>query len=187
MFSHDVMVNEIGRLHKFALRLTRNTHNADDLVQATVLRALEKSDLFVEGTNFFGWASKIMFNIFISQYRRKTKFETQYDPEDFLNKLCSEPKQEIVVDLKKVTRAIERLSKDHRQILEMACIEGMLYEEVAEELDIPVGTVRSRIARARSHLHTLLEEQEFRLNDDETMPLPAIAKTSGQQQAVTHH
>ena len=86
MFNNTDLTNEMDRLKKFAYRLTKNTHDAEDLVQSTVLRAMEKKHLFQDGTNLYSWSSKIMFNLFVSSYRRKTKYETQYDPEPYLDK-----------------------------------------------------------------------------------------------------
>lgn len=144
-------------LRKFALKLTRNTADADDLLQSTLLRALEKKDLFEEGTDLFRWTSKIMFNIFVSGYRRKTKFETQYDPETVLDNHAVDANQENACDLKRVKMAMTELSEDHREILVLVCVKGMQYEEVAEALKIPVGTVRSRLSRARESLQRLMD------------------------------
>ena len=88
MFKQEELVHEMGNLRKFALRLTRNVHEAEDLVQSTLLRALEKKDYFQENTNLFSWTSKIMFNLFVTGYRRKKKFESQYDPEPHI---CTPP------------------------------------------------------------------------------------------------
>jgi RNA polymerase sigma-70 factor, ECF subfamily len=157
MFTEQALVGEIDNLRRFALRLTRNTSDADDLVQATLVRALEKKDYFEENTNLFSWASKIMFNLFASQYRRKKRFETQYDPVPYLEQASISPSQEITTDLAKVRESMKQLSKEHRDMLVLVCIRGMRYEEVSEMLQIPVGTVRSRLSRARKQLQDLLE------------------------------
>ncbi|MEZ0225467.1 MAG: sigma-70 family RNA polymerase sigma factor [Alphaproteobacteria bacterium] len=157
MFTEQALVGEIENLRRFALRLTRNTSDADDLVQGTLVRALEKKDYFEENTNLFSWASKIMFNLFASQYRRKKRFETQYDPMPYLEQASIGPSQEITTDLAKVRESMKRLSKEHRDMLVLVCIRGMRYEEVSEMLQIPVGTVRSRLSRARKQLQDLLE------------------------------
>lgn len=152
MFNPNALVNETTKLQKFALRLTRNKADADDLVQNTLLRALEKNEQFEEGTDLFKWSARIMFNSFVSQYRRKTKFETQYDPSSYIDSLSMMPTQEDCLDLKIVNAAMTRLSAEHREILVMVCIKGMQYEETAELLGLPVGTVRSRLSRARDAL-----------------------------------
>ncbi len=157
MFKSNALLPEIPRLRRFAMRLTRNASDADDLVQSSLLRAMQKQDLFKEGTNLFSWVSRIMFNIFATQFRRKKKFETQYDPEHYIDKACISPSQEANVDIVTVSECMQRLSRKHRDILVDVCVKGMSYEEVALKLCIPVGTVRSRLSRARSTLQELLE------------------------------
>lgn len=152
MFNPAELVNEAPKLQKFALRLTRNKADADDLVQATMLRALEKNDMFEDGTDLFKWTARIMFNSFVSQYRRKTKFETQYDPSTYIDSMSVAPSQEEAMDLKIVNAAMNRLSAEHREILALVCIRGLRYEEAAAKLSLPVGTVRSRLSRARDAL-----------------------------------
>ena len=156
MFNNAELIQETDRLEKFAYRLTHNKSDADDLVQATLLRAIEKKHLFKEGTNLYSWISKVMYNLFVSKYRRKTKFETQYDPEPYLEKQSVKAHQEINMEIQEVQEAIDELSDDHKDILVMICIKGMRYAEVSEKLQIPVGTVRSRLSRARESLQDLL-------------------------------
>ncbi len=157
MFEQTALMNEVDNLKKFALKLTRNESDADDLLQSTILRALEKKQLFQAGTNLFSWTSKIMFNLFVSEYRRKSKFETQYDPENYIAAQTVEATQEENMDFMKVNEAMSNLSADHREILVMVCVKGMQYADVSEALQIPVGTVRSRLSRARESLQALLD------------------------------
>ena len=119
MFNQEELVGEMDKLKKFALKLTRNNSNADDLMQSTVLRALEKSHLFDEGTNLFSWSSKIMYNLFVSEYRRKIKFETQYNPEHSIELRSIPASQEDVMELSETSEAMHALSEDHRGILHM--------------------------------------------------------------------
>jgi len=116
MFVESDLIDEMTNLRKFALRLTRNLHDADDLLQMTLLRAMEKKHMFETDTNLFRWASKIMFNIFVSNYRQKTKFQTQYDPEIYISNQSVAPRQETEMELKKVGEAMEILSNDHKEI-----------------------------------------------------------------------
>lgn len=157
MLAQIELVAETGKLQKFALRLTQNKADADDLVQSTCLRALEKADYFEDGTNLFSWTSKIMYNLFVSGYRRKVKFETQYDPESYLEKQSVKPAQDAKMDFSDVQRAMEKINADHRDILTLVCIEGGSYQQVADILEIPVGTVRSRLFRARVSLQFMLD------------------------------
>ncbi len=156
MFTHNELVHEMDGLKKFALKLTRQESDADDLTQSTVLKAMEKNYLFQDDTNLFKWTSKIMYNLFISDYRRKTKFETQYDLEDYLEQRGTKETQEIEVEFQEVCEAMKNLSSEHYEILSLICIKGMSYAEVSEFLQIPAGTVRSRLFRARENLHALL-------------------------------
>ena len=187
MFEQKALVSEMANLNRFALRLTRNTSDAEDLVQATMLRALEKSDYFEEGTNLFSWTSKIMFNIFASQYRRKKKFETQYDPMPYLEAASVAPQQEAVTDLAKVKETMKLLSKEHREMLTYVCIRGLRYEEVSEILQIPVGTVRSRLSRARKQLADLLESREPMLVENNADIIPAHLMNGAAQDFTAHN
>lgn len=157
MFKNETLIEEIDHLKKFALRLTRNPADAEDLLQATLLRAFEKKNLFQEGTNLFGWSSKIMFNIFVSGYRRRQKFETQYDPESFIDNRSVAAGQDGQMEWEDVKTAINSLSDSHQEILTMVCVHGMEYAEVADALKVPVGTVRSRLSRARENLQVALD------------------------------
>ncbi len=157
MFTQDALTKEMGNLRRFAMRLTRDTADADDLLQSTLLRAMDNQHLFETGTNLFRWCSKIMFNLFVSSYRRRVKFETQFDPEPYLNKESVEPNQELLTEMTEVSDAMAQLTAEHRDVLIMICVKGMSYAEVSESLQIPVGTVRSRLSRARCQLQALLD------------------------------
>ncbi len=156
MFEKEELIGEMGKLRSFALRLTKNPQNAEDLLQSTLLRALEKSDHFQNGTNLFSWTSKLMFNIFVSGYRQRKKFETQYDPAPYIDRLSVLPSQEACVDLATVREGMKRLTDEHREILVIICINGMSYEEASKKLSIPIGTIRSRLSRARDQLQDVL-------------------------------
>lgn len=158
MFKNAELIEQTDRLQKFAYRLTNSMADAEDLLQSTILRALEKKHLFKKDTNLFSWTSKIMYNMFVSNYRRKVKFETQYDPESYIERETTEATQDIKMEMKEVDSAINSLSKQHREILVMVCIKGMPYAEVSDSLQIPVGTVRSRLSRARESLQEAMDK-----------------------------
>lgn len=168
MFNNNALIDEMPKLQKFAMRLTRNQADADDLVQSTVLRAIEKKHLFQEGTDLFKWTSKMMYNLFVSGYRRKVKFESQYDPESYIEKQSIEAPQDVQMELVKTKEAMRDLSDSHREVLVMVCVQGMRYQDVAKALDIPVGTVRSRLSRARESLQSLLDTP--RIADETVLP-----------------
>ena len=171
MFAQSALVAETGKLQKFAMRLTKNKADADDLVQSTCLRALEKADYFEDGTNLFGWTSKIMFNIFAASYNRRTKFESQYDPEPYLEKESMAPTQETAAEVSLVNKAMMKLSADHREVLVLICVKGMHYQEVSEMLQIPVGTIRSRLSRAREDLENIMNAPYAAATAREAVPL----------------
>ncbi len=160
MFDNSALIGEMTDLRRFALRLTGNVCDAEDLLQSTILRAIEKKHLFQDDTNLNRWASKIMFNLFVSGYRRKTKFETKYDPESYLETLTVEATQDHAAELNRVEDAMQKLSPEHREILVLICIKGLRYQEASEVLSLPVGTIRSRLSRARECLQTQLESSD---------------------------
>lgn len=165
MFSNDQLMPQMEGLRRFSMKLTRDGAESDDLLQSTLLRAIEKKHQFEDGTNLFRWTSKIMFNLFISNYNRRTARETQFDPELLISQMSVEPDQEDRLEFKEVCAAIDRLPKHHREILALVCGNGASYEDAANELGIAVGTVRSRVARARANL-----AEELGRN----APLPAL-------------
>jgi RNA polymerase sigma-70 factor (ECF subfamily) len=155
-FKYKDLIPELEKLRRFARKLTRNQDDAEDLLQTTVLKAMENREKFEEGSNMFGWLSKIMFNTFATAYRRRVKFETQYDCQDLILSRSVDASQDKEIELKQTGEALERLSEDHRDIIVMVCMQGMAYQDVSEMLNIPVGTVRSRLSRAREHLKSML-------------------------------
>ncbi|MEZ0223297.1 MAG: RNA polymerase sigma factor [Alphaproteobacteria bacterium] len=175
MFQSQALVAEIVKLRGFAMRLTKNPADAEDLVQATLLRALEKKEYFLEGTSLFSWTSRIMFNLFASAYRHHKKFGTSHDPEPYIGRTSVKPAQEACVDLAIVREAMKRLKPQMRNVLIAICIKGLRYEEVSELMQIPVGTVRSRLSRARKQLQELLASSQ----DDTTRRMPMVPVSGG--------
>ncbi len=157
MFANNELIAEMPKLRKFATKLTRNAAETEDLLQSTLLRALEKKDYFENGTDLFKWTSKVMYNIFVTDYRRKVKFETQYDPEFHIENRSVDADQHTKLEVKAMARAMEQMSAEHKEILVLVCVKGMQYQEVADMLNIPVGTVRSRLSRARNQLIAMME------------------------------
>ena len=160
-------------LYASAVRLTRNERNAEDLVQDTVMRAWRFFEKFEKGTNFRAWIFKILTNTFINSYRRNTRERSLQDeserqsvearffsaelteqtqnPEEFLlNRVMS---QDVLV-------AIDTLSIDFRMVVILADLQEFSYKEIAEILDIPVGTVMSRLFRGRKQLQKILLARE---------------------------
>jgi RNA polymerase sigma-70 factor (ECF subfamily) len=154
MFCQTELLQETNRLNRFALKLTRNKADADDLVQSTCLRALEKVHYFESGTNLFSWTSKIMFNIFITGCRHRTRFESKFDPEIVLKNVATNATQDTQSELISVQLAMLNLSREHQQVLDLICVRELRYDEVASLLGVAIGTVRSRLSRAREQIRS---------------------------------
>jgi len=159
-------------LYSTALRMTKNTAEAEDLVQDTYLRAFRFFDKFEPGTNFKAWIFRIMTNTFINKYRKKIRTPQKVELEKVsffiedrnLNKSIEslthnayedEKTHEIFDD--QINRALNRLSDDFRQIILLADVEGLSYKEISEKVDIPIGTVMSRLFRGRRMLQKSLQ------------------------------
>lgn len=166
----------LSRLYGTAMRFTKNTSDAEDLVAETVVRGLDKIDSLKERERMVHWLVRIMSNYFISECRKKENktphehyeeevsdeqpfslFERLHQPfllwwgtpeQDFLNNTLSED----------ISNAIDTLKDKYRVVVVLSDIEGMTYQEIAEVLEVPIGTVRSRLARGRSMLQKLLWE-----------------------------
>jgi RNA polymerase sigma-70 factor (ECF subfamily) len=159
------------QLYSAALRMTRNGADAEDLVQETYLRAYRSFDSYQEGTNLRAWLFRILTNTFINNYRAKKRRPDQVDlddVEDFfifrrLGGLEASAAQrtaetEVLEALPdaEVKEALEAIPEQFRMAVILADIEGFSYKEIAEILDVPIGTVMSRIHRGRRQLQKLL-------------------------------
>jgi RNA polymerase sigma-70 factor (ECF subfamily) len=150
------LVQTISTLRPYSRRLARNQQTAEDLVQDTVLRALEKHYQWERGTNLEAWLRTIMRNRFF-EYGRKMQPISIGDFCDESSIIVStEARQPICMELMETGHAIDQLSHDFRQVLELVAIDGISYEDAARVLKLPVGTVRSRLSRARSSLRLSL-------------------------------
>lgn len=155
----------VDALYNTAYRMTRNSEDAEDLVQETYLKAYKYYDKFEVGTNFKAWLFKIMKNTFINNYRKKQAAPPQSDfadiEESFESQVSEEvtrkvkdPEEELLEDVldEDVQRALEELPEDYRMVVLLADLEGFAYKEIADILDVPVGTVMSRLYRGRRRL-----------------------------------
>jgi RNA polymerase sigma-70 factor (ECF subfamily) len=149
-------------LEYFARKLTNNEDDAQDLLQETFLKALTFKDKFVESTNLKAWLFTIMKNIFINNYRRNVRARTIIDTTDNLYHLNSSTNQAPItpdssMSEKEILEEINNLSDDQRIPFEMHT-QGFKYKEIAEELDISIGTVKSRIFFTRKKLMDSLHD-----------------------------
>ncbi len=147
----------------FAYHLTYNDADADDLLQETFAKAFKAIDKYNEGTNAKAWLFKILKNTFINEYRRKNRQPMKVEFDDIVSvrdeedspfqsyqDLREEMFQQMIGD--EVTNAINALPVDFRVVILLCDVEGFTYEEIAKILDIPIGTVRSRLHRSRNLL-----------------------------------
>lgn len=154
------------RLYASMLHVTGSSDDAEDVVQDAFVRAFVKLHTFQQNSQFFTWLYRIAFNSALSNRRRhrstmsidQSRESGGFDPQDPTNA----PDEPLLRDerVQAVRQAMEQLSEDHRSILVLREMEEMAYEDIAQILDISIGTVRSRLSRARTALKTVLEEMQ---------------------------
>jgi RNA polymerase sigma-70 factor (ECF subfamily) len=147
----DLLLAEIPSLRAFALSLSGNSDRADDLVQDTLMKAWANSSSFMEGTNMRAWLFTIMRNTFFSQYR-KARREIQDVEGEAAARLVAMPDQLAHLDFVDFKSQLDRLPADQREALVLIGASGFSYEEAAEICGCAVGTIKSRVNRARRRL-----------------------------------
>lgn len=162
------LLTQIDALYTFAFHLCYNEADANDLVQETYLKAFRFIANYQKGTNAKAWLFKILKNIFINDYRKKAKMPQKVDYEDVIsynNKDVGynefyDLREELFKDLMgdEVSAAMNAIPLEFRTIILLCDIEGFTYEEISKIIDIPIGTVRSRLHRARKLLREKLRE-----------------------------
>ena len=162
-FEREALVH-LDSLYRVALRLTGNAAEADDLVQETMLKAYRAWHQFERGTNAKGWLLTILRHAFINEYRRRTRHPETVDidaiePFSVFQEVQDDDPQgtffDRIVD-DEVLRAIDTLPEQFRETVVLSDVEGLSYEEIARVLEVPVGTVKSRLFRARRMLQQKL-------------------------------
>jgi RNA polymerase sigma factor (sigma-70 family) len=148
----------LPRLRRFAHALSRNAADADDLTQATVERALRSREQWEPGTKLDSWVYRIMRNHWIDTVRARGRKQQHEAPEEEALGVGDDPREaiETALELKRAMAAMERLPEDQREIVALILIEGFGYREVSEMLDLPIGTVSSRLVRGRNALVAML-------------------------------
>jgi len=149
------LVAEIPNLRAFAASLSGSMQMADDLVQDSMLKAWSHADSFAEGTNMRAWLFTILRNTYFSIQRKRGR-EVQDSQGMHAERMGVAPAQEGVVDLADFRIALAKLSPEQREVLIMVGVSGISYEEAAEICGVAVGTVKSRVNRARNKLAELL-------------------------------
>jgi RNA polymerase sigma factor (sigma-70 family) len=179
IFDREFMPH-IDSMYNFGFRLTFDEDDAKDLVQDTYLKAYRFINSFEQGTNAKAWLFRILKNSFINDYRKKSKqpakvdyqeVETYYNSDDVDYTHTTDLRADMVKDMlgDEISNALNSLAVDFRTVIILCDLEGFTYEEMAKILDIPIGTVRSRLHRARNLLKEKLRSyaQTMGYNTDE--------------------
>lgn len=163
------MLPHLDAMFHFAIRLTADPVDAEDLVQDTMVKAFRFFNSYERGTNAKAWLFRILKNSYINQYRRKAKRPTEVDYEEVstfyetvradqtdTSDLQDRLYREMLDDT--VTKALESLPEDFRSVVMLCDVDGYTYEEIANMLDVPIGTIRSRLHRGRNLLRAALSD-----------------------------
>ncbi len=160
----DDIAAELPRLRRYARALLKDRGAADDLVQDCLERALSRIHLFRAGTNLRAWLFTIMHGIHVNALQRQNR-AADTAPLDPMaeNRHAAQPAQDDGLAMRDLANALEQLSLEQREVVLLIGLEGMTYRETAEILDVPPGTVMSRLARGRERLRRLMEGEELQL------------------------
>jgi RNA polymerase sigma-70 factor (ECF subfamily) len=150
------MVAALPRLRRFAYALTGSTEQGDDLVQETCLRALSRVERWQPGTRLDSWMYRIAQNIWLDRMRAN-KVRGEVVDVDVVEELPGLDVTESQLALEEVDAALGLLPSEQRAVIALVCIEGISYKEAAEITGVPIGTIMSRLARARQALHAILD------------------------------
>ena len=147
----------LPRLRRFGRTLAHNREDADDLVQIALEKALTRTDQWTPGTRLDSWMFRIMQNAWIDEVRARERRAETFRPEEEGEQVGVSP-TDAQIDALAVRKAVSRLNDDQRAAVGLVLVEGMAYQEAAAVLGVPVGTLTSRLARAREALQALLGE-----------------------------
>jgi RNA polymerase sigma-70 factor, ECF subfamily len=152
------IVELLPRLRRFARTIARNVHDADDLVQLAIERALLKHEQWRPELKFDGWMFGIMRNAWIDEVRSRARRDRIFAPEE-AGVTVGHDGTESQVRLLAVQRAVAELPEEQRLAVGLVLVEGLSYKEAAEVLDVPIGTLTSRLARGRETLQAILSDR----------------------------
>ena len=161
----EKLVGMQKRLFNFAYSLTMNRDDAHDLLQSTSLKVLNNQEKFVNNDNFSGWIFTIMRNIFINDYHSSSNKYTVFDNEEgtIMNRYASNPGEETpdsTYTVKEINRAIKSLAEEYRIPFSLY-LSGYKYQEIADRMNLPIGTVKSRIYASRQQLQSKLRDYHY--------------------------
>jgi RNA polymerase sigma-70 factor (ECF subfamily) len=156
----SLIEREIPRLRRYARALTRSADRADDLVQTTLLRAIAKAHLWQAGTDMRAWLFTIMHNQHVNIARSTMRDAAMIDIDQVSSSLVATSDPTTSRQLHELERALARLPDEQREVILLVGLEEMSYQEAAQVLRVPVGTVRSRLSRGRDALRRLMDLPE---------------------------
>lgn len=151
---------EIPRLRRYARSLVRDAEGADDLVQDCLVRAVANIGSWKEGTNLRAWLMTILRNKFFNDCRKKKRERNIFMDQGSTDVGVVPAQQDAQLYMASFESAFQKLSQDHREALLLVAVEGYPYDQAAKILDISIGTVKSRVSRARASLRTQLDQIE---------------------------
>jgi len=158
-----LMAREIPRLRRFALTLVDTPEEADDLVQDCLERAIRKRHLWRRHGSIRSWLYRVLYNVFVNQgihrQRRRRQLPITGDAESDAQ-LSAPARQEDGIAVQDISEAMDRLPDDQRAVIVLVAVEGFSYDEAAAAMDVPVGTIRSRLSRGREQLRELYAERD---------------------------
>ena len=157
---NDLLEAQIPRLRRYARALLRDVTRADDLVQDTLVRALGKQHLWEPGSNLRAWLFTLMHNQHVNNVRQGRREETAVDFEEISSTLIATTDPTAACQLRELDTALAHLPEEQREVILLVGLEGVRYDEAATILDVPIGTVRSRLFRGRESLRRLMDMDE---------------------------
>lgn len=160
----DEIVTHLKSLRLYARSLTRDTDKADDIVQDAVEKAWRNIETFRAGSNMKAWLFTILRNTFYSEMRKSGREVGLGENDNALDKATEKPRHDGVLQMREFTKIFKKLSSEHQEVIVLITLEGFTYEEVAVMCDTKVGTVKSRLNRARAIL-----AEELHLDEDEPL------------------
>ena len=157
---NDLLEAQIPRLRRYARALLRDVTRADDLVQDTIVRALSKQHLWEPGSNLRAWLFTLMHNQHVNNVRQGRREETAVDFDEISSTLIATNDPTAACQLRELDRGLARLPEEQREVILLVGLEGIRYDEAAAILNVPIGTVRSRLFRGRESLRKLMDMDE---------------------------
>jgi RNA polymerase sigma-70 factor (ECF subfamily) len=151
----EELVTLLPRLRRFARNLTRSPHDADDMVQIAVERAITRAEQRLPDTRLDGWMFKIVRNAWIDEVRSRVRRDKIFAPQEAGEQIGNDAIEQEAT-LMSVQTAMLRLPEEQRVAVSLVLVEGLSYKEAAEVLEVPIGTLTSRLARGRQALQALL-------------------------------